>query len=75
LDCRFADVETRYRRKVKVSDQGDFSIRLPYANSWKNGNVETGSAYQISVFIDGKMSERSFSLSENDVAAGNEIKL
>lgn len=75
LKCRFADVETGYDREIEVSDQGDFSIRLPYANSWKNGNVETANAYQIVVAIDGKAVENSFSVSENDVSAGNEINL
>lgn len=74
LDCRLHQVEKTYRRKVKVGLDGHFSCRIPYATSYRNGNVTTAETYRITWKKEGKSLEGSFSISENDVRKGFTVK-
>jgi hypothetical protein len=75
LRCKFDNVERDYVRETQTDDNGNFSLRLPYATGYKNGQVETASEYKIIRQEAGKKVESGFSLSEDAVKNGIHKKI
>lgn len=75
LRCRLDRVEQDYVREVTTDANGDFSLCLPYATGYKNGQVVTAKEYRITGQANGKKIESAFSLAEEAVKNGSLLKI
>lgn len=73
LHCVFDKTEIMYKRVVLTDENGEFSIRVPYRNSYQNGRVKTDAIYKLSFFLNGKPVKAKATVTEKDITNAGEV--